>query len=323
MAADWRRWILRDVARALPCQHFEIKLVRQPRNGTYGRCIKTVLLPPDEFIGHDAQIGRWSAQRLNVFMRPVGGPSHVLLDLDTPETLDEVLNLMASDGIVPSLVVETSPGHAQLWCSLPGREQPVEVHRAASKLLAERYGGDPGSAKPTQPGRVPGTMNPKPSRAMSDGTPPLVMILTSGEGYGTKFQPKFRPSKRLLADARLRAQRDAEGHAETERMRVDVQPLHADDLTYVGAMLAEAVELNGGDRSQADFAVSCVMLRAGDGPAHVAAILMATSEKAIEREARHAGAGERYIERTVQSAMRVVGFKPTEKGEAPSSRMMH
>jgi hypothetical protein len=323
MAAEWRYRILQVVASALPCQQFELKLVTQPRDGTHGRCIKTVLLTPDEFIAHHAQIGRWSAQRLNVFMRPIGGPVHILLDLDTPDTLDEVLNLMASDGIVPSLVVETSPGHAQIWCSLPGRDQPVEVRRAASRLLAERYGGDPGSAKPSQPGRVPGTMNPKPSRAMSDGTPPLVMILSSGEGYGTKFQPRFRPSKRLLVDGRLRAERDAEGHAEVVRMRVEALPMHADDLTYVGAMLADAVKMNGGDRSQADFAVACVMLRAGDAPDKVAAILIATSEKAIEREARQAGAGERYIERTVQSAMRAAGIKSTGRGEGPCSRMLH
>lgn len=323
MAAEWRYRLLQDVASALPCQRFELKRVTQPSDGTQGRCIKTLMLSPDEFIAHHAQIGRWSAQGLNVFMRPVSGPTHVLLDLDTPGVLDEVLNLMAGDGIVPSLVVETSPGHAQLWCSLPGRVQPVEVHRAACKLLAERYGGDPGSAKPIQPGRVPGTMNPKPSRAMSDGTPPLVLILSSGESYGTKFQPGFRPSKRLLADARLRAERDAEERVEGERLCVQALPLHTDDITHVSAMLAETVERNGGDRSQADFTVACVMLRAGDAPEHVAAILMATSEKAIEREARQAGAGMRYVERTVQSAMRVVGIKPTEKGDGPCSRTMH
>lgn len=144
MADDWRRWVLRDVVRALPCKHFEIKLVTQPCDGGHGRCIKTVKMQPDELVSAWKQFGRWSAQRHNVFMRPIGGPVHVLLDLDTPGTLDEVLNLMAYDGIRPSLVVETSPGRAQVWCALPGREQAEEVHRAACKLLAKRYGGDPG-----------------------------------------------------------------------------------------------------------------------------------------------------------------------------------
>ena len=108
MAAEWRRWVLRDLVRALPCRQFEIKLVTQPTDGTHGRCIKTLMLTPDELISEWRQFGRWSAQRLNVFMRPVGGPVHVLLDLDTPGVLDEVLNMMAFDGILPSLVVETS-----------------------------------------------------------------------------------------------------------------------------------------------------------------------------------------------------------------------
>jgi hypothetical protein len=303
MSAEWRYHLLQTVVRALPCREFELKLVTQPSDGPHGRCIRTVLLRPDQFVAHHAQIGRWSAQRLNVFMRPMCGPTHVLLDLDTPDALDEVLTLMRCDGITPSLVVETSPGHAQIWCSLPGRAHPVEVHRAASRLLAERYGGDPGSAKPSQLGRVPGTRNPKPSRAMSDGTPPLVLIKRAG----------FNPSHRLIADAVLRAEQDAHEHVEAVRVSVETLSLVAYEVAHVSAMLAEAVERHGGDRSDADFEIACVMLRAGTSPERVASLLMATSEKAQEREARRAGAGAYYVERTVQRAMEAAGVSPTEK----------
>ncbi|NOC83337.1 DNA-primase RepB domain-containing protein [Ruegeria sp. HKCCD6428] len=306
MAVEGRRWVLRHVTRALPCKHFEIKLVTQPSDGTHGRCIKTMMMSPDELISEWKQFGRRSAQGLNVFMRPVGGPVHVLLDLDTAGTLDEVLSLMAYDGIVPSLVVETSPARAQVWCSLPGREQPVEVHRATSKLLAERYCGDPGSAKPSQPGRLPGTMNPKPSRAMTDGAPPLVMIRSSGESHGTKLPSCFRPSNRLLAEALLRAERHTQEGDEAAPVHVDALAEHADDIAEVAEMLADAVERHGGDRSRADFEMACVMLRSGDRPEHVAAMLMETSEKAQERATRQTDAGVRYVERTVRRAMQAV-----------------
>ena len=305
MAAEWRRWLLRSAVRALPCRQFEIKLVTQPTDGTHGRCIKTLMLTPDELISEWRQFGRWSAQRLNVFMRPVGGPVHVLLDLDTPGVLDEVLNIMAFDGSVPSLVVETSPGHAHLWCSLTGREQPTDVHRAASKLLAERYCGDPGSAKPSQPGRVPGTMNPKPSRAMTDGAPPLVLVKRA----------QFTPSARLLADARQQAEQDTHSAAEDVKLHFIEHPDREDATAEVAAMLAEAMKQHDGDRSAADFEVACVMLRAGDPPEHVAAMLIATSEKAHERETRRTGSGVHYAEQTVRGAMRAVGARPSEKAD--------
>jgi len=306
MAADWRRWVLRDMARALPCTHFEIKLVTQPTHGSQSRCIKTLMLSPDEMIRQWKQFGRWSAQRLNVFMRPVGGPTHVLLDLDTPNTLDEVLNLMAFDGIVPSLVVETSPGRAQTWCSLSGRDHPLELHRAACKILAERYGGDHGSAKPSQLGRLPGTRNPKPSRAMSDGTPPLVTVKRA----------LFTPSARLLSDAWVRAEQDAQDTAQGTHV-LSLAPSCDDDVRgEVGAMLAEAVSRHGGDRSRADFEVACVMLRAGDTPEHVAAMLIATSERAKEREARKTGSGVQYVQGTVQRAMSAAGVRPRHEAQA-------
>ncbi|CUH47437.1 DNA-primase RepB domain-containing protein [Ruegeria atlantica] len=292
MAVDWRRWVLRDVIQALPCRRFEIRLITQPTDGTQGRCIKTLILSPDEMISQWKLFGGLSAKRLNVFMRPVGGPMHVLLDLDTPDTLDEVRNLMALDGITPSLVVETSPGHAQAWCSLSGRDHSVEVHRAACKMLAERYGGDPGSAKPSQLGRLPGTRNPKPSRALSEGKPPLVTVKRA----------RFTPSPRLLADAEDRAAQDVQDAPDIAHVRGFATTCDGDSRREVASMLAEALSRHGGDRSGADFEVACVMLRAG--------------EKAKEREARKTGAGVQYVQLAIQRAMTATGIRPMQEAEA-------
>ncbi len=73
--------------------------------------------------------------------------------------------------------------------------------------------------------------------------------------------------------------------------------------TVVAAMLAEAVKRHNGDRSRADFDIACVMLHAGDTPEHVAAMLMATSEKVVKREGRRRQSdGVRYVEQTVRRA---------------------
>lgn len=81
-------------------------------------------------------------------------------------------------------------------------------------------------------------------------------------------------------------------------------------------MLAEAVSRNGGDRSRADFEVACVMLRAGDTPERVAAMLIETSEKANEREARKTGAGVQYVQLAIQRAMTATGIRPMQKVQA-------
>jgi hypothetical protein len=55
----------------------------------------------------------------------------------------------------------------------------------AAKLLAERYGGDPGSADWRHFGRLAGFTNPKPSRRLASGPQPFARLLeASGQVYG-------------------------------------------------------------------------------------------------------------------------------------------
>lgn len=295
MAVEWRHHALRHVVRALPATAYEVRLVTQPRAGACGKCIRTLRLTQNELSAHHAHFGRWSAQGLHVFFRPIGGPTHVLLDLDMPDTLDEVLHLAAHDGLHPSLIVETSPGRHQLWFTQPGRDHDVSVHRAACKLLAERYGGDPGSAKPTQLGRLPGTMNPKPSRATSDGTPPLVLIKRA----------VFRPSARLLVEAQARAEMDAARSTDTHVKRDGALPDHGLPDDELRALFDEVVEKHGGDRSAADFDIARLSRSSGNPPERAVELLMAGSPKAAEREARKKGAGRAYSERMVRLAWQV------------------
>ncbi len=54
----------------------------------------------------------------------------------------------------------------------------------AAKLLAERYGGDPGSADWRHFGRLAGFTNPKPSRRLASGLQPFARLLeASGQIY--------------------------------------------------------------------------------------------------------------------------------------------
>jgi hypothetical protein len=54
----------------------------------------------------------------------------------------------------------------------------------AAKLLAERYGGDPGGADWRHFGRLAGFTNPKPSRRLASGLAPFARLLdASGQVY--------------------------------------------------------------------------------------------------------------------------------------------
>jgi hypothetical protein len=75
---------------------------------------------------------------------------------------------MKAEGFAPAAVVETSPGNLQAWL-----KHGETLHEAAStraaQLLAERFGGDPGSADWRHFGRLAGFTNPKPNRRLASG----------------------------------------------------------------------------------------------------------------------------------------------------------
>jgi hypothetical protein len=101
---------------------------------------------------------------------------------------------MKAEGFEPAAVVETSPGNFQAWLK-HGEILDEAASTRAAKLLAERYGGDLGSADWRHFGRLAGFTNPKPNRRLASGLQPFARLLeASGQIY--------RQAPRLIAEVR-------------------------------------------------------------------------------------------------------------------------
>ena len=162
----WHRRTLRYYIQALPADQYDLRLVA-PGMPTLCR-----LWTAKQLLHSTAFLRAKNAKGYNIIARPVG--PYVLID----DLCQDALDAMKVDNLHPSLVAETSPHNYQAWIALGSRRLRVEPHieAAAARMLAERYGGDFGSAKAGQLGRLPGSFNLKPMHQRDDGSFPLVMI---------------------------------------------------------------------------------------------------------------------------------------------------
>src|SRR5271167_42997 len=115
----------------------------------------------------------------HIYVRPAGLHGLSLVD----DLKVDALARMKAEGFAPAAVVETSPGNLQAWLRHGETLDEVASTRAA-KLLAERFGGDPGSADWRHFGRLAGFTNPKPNRRLASGLQPFARLLeASGQVY--------------------------------------------------------------------------------------------------------------------------------------------
>jgi len=122
---------------------------------------------------------RENLNRGHIYVRPAGAHGLSLVDDLKADTIVR----MKADGFSPAAVVETSPGNFQAWLK-HGEVLDEAASTRAAKLLAERYGGDPGSADWRHFGRLAGFTNPKPSRRLASGLQPFARLLeASGQVY--------------------------------------------------------------------------------------------------------------------------------------------
>lgn len=108
---------------------------------------------------------RENLNRGHIYVPPAGVHGLSLVDDLKADTFVR----MKADGFAPAAVVETSPGNFQAWLKHGEVLDEITSTRAA-KLLAERYGGDPGSADWRHFGRLAGFTNPKPSRRLVEAS---------------------------------------------------------------------------------------------------------------------------------------------------------
>jgi hypothetical protein len=107
---------------------------------------------------------RENLNRGQVNVRPSGAHGLSLVD----DLKAGALARLKAEGFEPAAVVETSPGNFQAWLK-HGEMLDEAVSTRAAKLLAERYGGDLGSADWRHFGRLAGFTNPKPNRRLASG----------------------------------------------------------------------------------------------------------------------------------------------------------
>jgi hypothetical protein len=115
---------------------------------------------------------RENLNRGHIYVRPSGTHGLSLVDdLDAA-----AIARMKTEGFEPAVVVETSPGNFQAWLK-HGEVLDEAMSTRAAKLLAERFGGDPGSADWRHFGRLAGFTNPKPNRRLESGMPPFARLV--------------------------------------------------------------------------------------------------------------------------------------------------
>ena len=115
---------------------------------------------------------RENLNRGHIYVRPAGTHGLTLVD----DLKADAIARMKAEGFEPAAVIETSPGNFQAWLK-HGVTLDEAASTRAAKLLAERYGGDLGSADWRHFGRLAGFTNPKPNRRLESGLQPFARLL--------------------------------------------------------------------------------------------------------------------------------------------------
>jgi hypothetical protein len=118
---------------------------------------------------------RENLNRGHIYVRPAGVHGLSLVDDVSAGTLAR----MRAEGFQPAAVVETSSENFQAWLK-HGQLLHEAVSTRAAKMLAERFGGDLGSADWRHFGRLAGFTNPKPSRRLESGLQPFARLVEAG-----------------------------------------------------------------------------------------------------------------------------------------------
>jgi len=123
---------------------------------------------------------RENLNRGHIYVRPAGAHGLSLVD----DLKADALARMKAEGFEPAAAVETSPGNFQAWLK-HGEVFDEAVSTRAAKLLAERYGGDLGSADWRHFGRLAGFTNPKAEPAARIGA---TAVCATGRGQRAGLQ---------------------------------------------------------------------------------------------------------------------------------------
>lgn len=108
----------------------------------------------------------------HVYVRPFGSVGLIMLDDLTITSLDA----LDKDGLIPSVVCETSPLNYQAWLRFSEHSLDPALATALCQVLASAYNTDPASADWRHFGRLAGFTNRKPAYIEEDGRYPFVLL---------------------------------------------------------------------------------------------------------------------------------------------------
>ena len=231
---------------------------------------------------------RENLNRGHIYVRPAGRHGLSLVD----DLKAAAITRMRAEGFAPAAVVETSPGNLQAWLK-HGQVLDEAASTRAAKLLAERYGGDPGSADWRHFGRLAGFTNPKPSRRLASGLQPFARLLeASGQIY--RQAPGFLAEVRAAMAAETVSKTGGSGTEGLGQGVHELPPLRPlaefhNDPRYAG------------DLHRADLAWARHAAAMGLAAREIRAAIMEARDLAKKGDSRRQG---EYAERTAIKAIR-------------------
>ena len=274
---------------ALPALAYSVTLMPSDRQGRPEKREYTAaqLVAAAPFLRHK------NARGANVYLRPICGRHLLVDDLDV-----DGLGMITAHHRVAA-VVESSPWSYQVWLTVA--EEPLDpgLASAAARLLARRYGGDPGAASALQHGRAPGLTNRKPIHERGDGSYPWAILQHAEPGMdpaGTALLDEARATL-SLAPTVIPGRAYGEPSPLLPRSAAEEHRAGADAVsTHLPTGVAR-------DKSRVAYAVARRLLQRGMTLADAeAAVLAGTKASSMRRVA-----AEAYARRTAEAAARDPG----------------
>lgn len=266
------RWVL-----ALGAETYDVRLVHEGGNRAILRRVAGT-----ELLRWTGWLRAMNAQGFHVFGRPLA-PRYVMLDDLGP---DELAHLRRCHDL--AAVLETSPANHQAWITLSDGLVEPAVGSAAARLLAARFGADPGAANSSQVGRLPGFTNRKQIHRRHDGSLPWVRLLHAEPHVDAAGAAVLREVIELPLEEAIRFRSGA----------------HAADIgeaEWLEAARRVAATLPDGtvvDRSRVDAAIAKRQLRRGISSTVIEQIILSGSKaRSVPHERAVA-----YARRTVAAA---------------------
>ncbi len=255
-------------------------------------------------------VGMFRARNANgchVYGRP-NSTRYILID-DVSETS---IQRMKEDGLVPTVVVETSPDNFQIWITVSKEDLTISTASRLAVLLERRYSHDTGSADALHLGQLPGLRNKKPKYRTrpKDGGPKVRLRIASQTVKITLFADEMieqlesqdtqsppRPSTPIGGGVLpIHSTTDIDIDPSRSPMTpVEAYEIYEAEVQCQAERKGWSLPIQKGFRSDADYAVIYSLRKYyGYDPDDLAALLTYGSEKAEER-------GMEYIIRTVSN----------------------